>query len=244
MALASKGLRASAIVHLFASINLSRTKDFAVWRDMVAREPKLAAIIVREVSFDRFFNRERAGKPRKEQQPPRFTDPASLPLMPNVRLVTWCTELLIDQTRMALSCLSLFPNLTELRLSAAFDHFNSLARVLAPCRQLKALHLVENRVNRGGRMSHPHSGPTFDLTSLETLEVQCQNPADYIIDLITHSPPRALKSLTIGNPAAQFPCSHAVINQLFKLAAPSLVDLEVEPSFHEREFSSASLITH
>ncbi|KAJ7447289.1 hypothetical protein B0H11DRAFT_2082853 [Mycena galericulata] len=240
MALASKTLRAATIIHLFAAINLSQSEDFRVWSGMVVRNPKLAAKIVKEVSFDRFFNRDRAGKPRRQRQSLRLRDLRSIPQMPHVRLVTCCTELFIDETPLALSCLALFPNLTELRLRAAFKHFHSLAQVLATSPQLKALYLVETqcyspRVNRQGPVSRPYCGPTFDLTVLEKLDVQCLNPADFIIDLITLSPPRALKSLIIGNPAAQLPCSTSVVIRLFRLSAPTLESLEVEPSFYERD---------
>ncbi|KAJ7447301.1 hypothetical protein B0H11DRAFT_2082897 [Mycena galericulata] len=247
MALASKTLRAATIIHLFAAINLSQSEDFRVWSGMVVRNPKLAAKIVKEVSFDRFFNRDRVGKPRMQRQSLRLRDLRSIPQMPHVRLVTCCTELFIDETPLALSCLALFPNLTELRLRAAFKHFHSLAQVLATSPQLKALYLVETqcyspRVNRQGPVSCPYCGPTFDLTALEKLEVQCQNRADFIIDMITLSPPRALKSLIIGNPAAQLPCSTSVVNRLFRLGAPTLEDLEVEPSFYEQHYKVLAIL--
>ncbi|KAJ7648647.1 hypothetical protein DFH06DRAFT_1209259 [Mycena polygramma] len=232
MALTSKTLRAEALVHLFAAINLSQPKDRAMWGEMVIREPQLATSIVKEISFDRFFNRNRGGRPRNAQHyPPRPIEPPSLPQMPNVQRVTWCTELLVDQTPMALRYLSLFPNLTELRLSAAFDQFDSLARVLAACGRLSALYLSEMRADRYCRMSRPYSGPAFDLAGVQKLEVQCLTSAEFIVDLITHSPPLRLKELIIGGPEGQLPCSSAVLRHILRFAAQSLEVLQVEPSF-------------
>ncbi|KAJ6478057.1 hypothetical protein C8R47DRAFT_1198568 [Mycena vitilis] len=232
IALASKALRAEALIHLFAAINLSQPKDRAIWGEMVTREPQLAASIVKEISFDRFSNRNRGGRPRNAQHyPPRPIEPPSLSQMPSVQRVTWCTELLVDQSPTAVGYLSLFPNLTELRLSAAFDHFDSLAGVLAACGSLTALYLSEMRVDRYCRMSRPYSGPAFDLTRVQKLEVQCLTSAEFIVDLITHSPPLQLKELIIGGPTGQLPCSSAVLRHILRFSAQSLEVLQVEASF-------------
>ncbi|KAJ7098226.1 hypothetical protein C8R44DRAFT_811096 [Mycena epipterygia] len=230
MALVSKTMRSSAIVHLFAALKFSCPEDLHTWLDIVGRTPELGTRIVRSVKFSWNYAMGRAPDAR------RAPDPSSIPYMPNVQAVIWESSD-VEDIAMAGPRLSLFPNMTELCLSGHFRDFESLSKMLGACRRLKILSLMETTVGEDGRIdkSRSHLG-LFDLTALEKLEIHCIDPANYIADLLDHSTPLELRSLAPGNPiSCDVPCSIAVMNKVLRLGASSLEKLVVDPGFGSQQ---------
>ncbi|KAJ7746440.1 hypothetical protein DFH07DRAFT_776340 [Mycena maculata] len=233
MSLASKTMRSWAIRYLFAALEFSCPEDFHTWLDIHRRTPELAGIAKRVTfSSSRQF---RSLPPRRGllQGPDKHLDPdpSSMPLMPNVRSFTWASYRTCD---MAVSRLSLFPNITELHLSVSFG-FDSLSKLLGVCGRLRVLSLDEvdeDPVSLNGRMDRQSS--LFDLTALEKLTIRCTESASYV-DLFDHSPPLQLKFLAFGDLPRALPwyysCSIAVIEKLLRLGADSLEELVLDPSF-------------
>ncbi|KAJ7746436.1 hypothetical protein DFH07DRAFT_589993 [Mycena maculata] len=117
MSFASKTMRSSAIIFLFASLKFCHPEDFHTWLDIHRRTPELARISKRVAFTSRDFWRPRRGLlegPDVHCAP----DPPSIPVMPNVRVVDWESNHPED-VAMAVSRLSLFPKLTELYLSVS-----------------------------------------------------------------------------------------------------------------------------
>ncbi|KAJ7492007.1 hypothetical protein FB451DRAFT_1216657 [Mycena latifolia] len=217
MCLMSKTVRSCTIPFLFATVKFSSADDFDIWLDMFDRTPELGTNIVQEVKICPSGTSLPAGKALRNM------DPSQMPHMPSVRRVLFEFERDPGFSGMAAGYLSMFPNMTELRLSAVFWDMDDVAKLLGACGSLKALWLARRIAHpEGDKLKlHPQSS-RFDLTMLEELVVK-EWFATFVLDLLRHSPPIALKSLAI------LLCQAPVNSQLLTLVAPSLHHLMLYP---------------
>ncbi|KAJ7255375.1 hypothetical protein C8J57DRAFT_1721911 [Mycena rebaudengoi] len=231
MALTSKTMRCSAITYLFAFIYLSWTEDFEMWLDILSREPQLR-FAVRTVKF----YPEGYGSSRRElrrnllkRRGPSVvvSDFSTMAPMPNVQSVIYKTSS-ADLT-VAVPFLLMFPNMTQLDLTSAFDDFDGISKFLGACGKLHALNLVNVKVNDEGGLdkTFPHSS-LFDLSALRKLTVKRTQPPNLIVDLMNHSSPVALESLCFGEPATNAVCSIAAMEKLLTLGVESLHKLVLD----------------
>ncbi|KAJ7249473.1 hypothetical protein C8J57DRAFT_690635 [Mycena rebaudengoi] len=222
MTLTSSSMRSFAIPFLFAAIRFPWSETGEFWAELLESIPDLPTT-TKTVHFrwpSNLLNAEVAH--------------AAIPLMPHVRTVHWSIDCGSDSpiykalnVADASLCLSKFPNMAELHIDGAvFVELTSIAQFLGSCGALSALYLFQGGVVRETALPFDrsaHGRPTlFDLSALETLDVQNGN-GNYVINLLEHSPPRALKSLTLGA------CSPGTTRKLFALGSRTLERLLVYP---------------
>ncbi|KAK7064055.1 hypothetical protein R3P38DRAFT_2822111 [Favolaschia claudopus] len=251
MALVSKTMRSFAIEHLFSAIHFACTQDLTWWMNMVRRTPRLS-LIVREVKFsdphpDWIKRHRKAVRARRTLR--GAPSPPKLSVMPNVRSVTWEREAYpLEITSVVIPYMALFPQVKELRLmNISFIGFDKLAALLSVCGTLRLLALSGIHVYAPESdddltsKAKAHAPPTFDLGSVETLQIaSCGDfdpfddsglgQLDFVSQLIDESPPTKLKSLTLydaDDPDFAFfmPCSPVAMEKLLSLSASSLTEL-------------------
>ncbi|KAJ7255404.1 hypothetical protein C8J57DRAFT_608285 [Mycena rebaudengoi] len=234
MTLTSSSMRSSAIPFLFDAIRFPWSESGEFWAELLESIPDLPTT-TKTVHF---------------RWPPNLLNAevahAAIPLMPHVGTIHWSISCGSDPPiRQALNvadaslCLSKFPNMAELHMdNAMFLDLASIAQFLGSCGALSALNLYRGGVALETALPFDHSAhgrPTlFDLSALETLDVQSVGNGSYVIDLVEHSPPRALKSLTLRA------CSPGTTRKLFALGSRTLV---VYPSFKCHRLWPACLLS-
>ncbi|KAJ7699643.1 hypothetical protein B0H17DRAFT_1196254 [Mycena rosella] len=156
---------------------------------------------------------------------------------------------------MEVAYMPLFPSLQNIRLADIwFDQLTTLTPFLGACGSPKALSFSNTRIDK---QPYDYSDSeweviaagrkliSFDLTGLEALAVIpiCAEEEDFIVTLVEHSPPAKLRSLTFESFTydGQVPCPISTMEKLLQLAAPSLVNLVIDPAWtdssHENQIS-------
>ncbi|KAJ7255398.1 hypothetical protein C8J57DRAFT_608150 [Mycena rebaudengoi] len=223
MALTSSSMRSSAIPFLFAAIRFPWSETGEFWAELLESIPDLPTTI-KTVHFRGILHLRDAEVAH-----------AAIPLMPHVRTVHWSINCGSDsRTHDVLNvadaslCLSKFPNMAELHLNTSFT-FASVAQFLGSCGPLSALYLYQcgeiGAIQVPFNHSAHRSSTLFDLSALETLNVQSVGDGIYAVDLVEHSPPRALKSLMLGV------CSPWTMRKLLALGSRTLERLLVYPCY-------------
>ncbi|KAJ7199253.1 hypothetical protein GGX14DRAFT_662564 [Mycena pura] len=237
MALVSKTMRSIAIQFLFATIQFSWAEDVKLWIAMMRRMPELGIWIVKEVFFYSpnlgtakglpLKKRRKTGKNRHRAA----VGVLDIPQMPSVRLVSFegdsCRPCATNSAKLV-PYLSVFPSMTELHISCMmFADIEDLATLLGACEKLRSLTFINFEVyspahDNDWNEKDQLSSSLFDLTAVEKLRVVCDDSADFLLELMDHSRPDGLKSLTLGDAYTETPCSVNVAEKLFAMSAQSL----------------------
>ncbi|KAJ7757054.1 hypothetical protein B0H16DRAFT_677440 [Mycena metata] len=237
LCLTSRMIRSWAIEHLFSVVSFSCAQDISWWNIMVGRTPSLQTI-VRKV---RFASDPSAAKGHPGRYPIELhdaVDPRRMLTMPNVHAVAW--DVFSGNFSLAIQYLTLFPNMNELLLFniVGLDTSDDAAQLFGACGRLRVLS-VRSETLYGNEEVHPKSGsptgagvPQIDLTALEELTfIDCTPEEIFLYELMEKSRPFHLKSLTFRGEEDPYPVR--AMEKLLRLAAPSLVHLGVNPSFHD-----------
>ncbi|KAJ7150915.1 hypothetical protein C8R43DRAFT_1191477 [Mycena crocata] len=252
MCLVSKAMRSSAIIDLFSIIHFVCVEDFAWWLEMTDRTPSLGSV-VKKVKFSD-PTRGWIKRHRGIQSPTRLDDcdePPVIHPIPTVRIIELKAGMVLPP--MLIAHMTLFPNTEKLYLrDMHLDSMSTITSILGAFGKLKVLHLSSVLMEDDGIASklaelariHSKVPPSsivppssFDLTGLEELVIKgCydedeEDAHDFLIDVMTKSPPQALRSLTLGGVHNEEPCSIKCIEKLLRVGAPSLVNLTIEPEF-------------
>ncbi|KAJ6572129.1 hypothetical protein B0H19DRAFT_1132670 [Mycena capillaripes] len=245
MSLVSRTMRFLAIKHLFSIIHFACPEDFPRWFDMVHRTPTLVTIVKRvKFSEPHYFwlKYHRSPPGFSENQPPSARKlaiapiPPIIPPLPNVSVVEW--DSVGFKLKMAVEYMALFPNVQQLHLNDMyFLGLNSFTNFLGACGSLKVLSVNETFIEpRDGDRLQPG---TLNLNGLEELAIT--DTADlegeeYLVHLVEHCSPAGLKVLnfgSLGHASYNEPCSLWAMERLLRFAAPSVVNLMIEPTFFD-----------
>ncbi|KAJ7746465.1 hypothetical protein DFH07DRAFT_776362 [Mycena maculata] len=141
---------------------MSSVEDFAAWMDRLTEMPELDMQIVREVIISRSFCRLRQTLKQNLFQ--------NLPRMLSVRRVIFLSVFDANFNVTATPCiLSMFPNMTELHLSAVFHDLKDMSKLFSSYGKIKNLSLAS----------------------------YFNDPYAFISSLLNHCPPVGLRSLEI-----------------------------------------------
>ncbi|KAJ7581773.1 hypothetical protein C8J56DRAFT_958271 [Mycena floridula] len=239
LALTSQTLRSAALVHLYSEIDLSSQSDFDQWESMVARSPELGNRIVKTVRYDPLrqsrgrkqpldpymqYNipEEMFRKPRP-QSPPRY--PYRIAQIPSV------TTLHCFGQPSPISFLSLFPNMTHLRLrTCTLDHWLEVTDYISSCPRLLK-HLALEHVSLIGAYVPESVSARCDLSELETLALLGHESG--LDELFRHITIPPLRSLNLGDDKGRPACSPAVFLTLLQASAHSLEHLVIDPTMFD-----------
>ncbi|KAJ7434166.1 hypothetical protein FB451DRAFT_296833 [Mycena latifolia] len=168
--------------------------------------------------------------------------PLIIPPMPNVRVVELHHRYDELELEIAVAYMDLFPSMQKLCLvELCFPSLISLARFLSACGSLKVLSFQQTMVDDWSEDDSDDIAVylklcSSNLTELEELSVT----SNYFIEredpltlLVEHFPQAKLKSLSFESLHSDDPCSMPAMERLFRLIAPSLVNLVVHPTFRQ-----------
>ncbi|KAJ7074973.1 hypothetical protein B0H15DRAFT_868385 [Mycena belliarum] len=242
LSLVSHTMRSMAIEELFSVAHFACAEDFARWLDMLSRTPRLVNVVkkVRLSNPGLAWLRRRRGMETGTNLAQSVVPPL-IPPMPNVRVVEWQDGYMQAlNPEMAVAHMAVFPNMQRLQFEhTLFSNMAALTRVLAACGSLKALAFLDTTTQSEPESDSSDSniahGP--HLTELEELGASStfNGGEDFLVNLVERFPPTHLRSLSFQNfrQSYQSPCSVAAMEKLLRLAAPSLVNLVIEPNFRE-----------
>ncbi|KAJ7636881.1 hypothetical protein FB45DRAFT_907605 [Roridomyces roridus] len=246
MSLVSRATRFLAIMHLFSSISFTCVEDFEWWLSMLERTPDLANLVQRVKFDDRDTTRSRRCLGRRSVR--RLSESSIAPIippLPRVHLVEWNARGEQPPIQMMTAHMSLFPHLQRLQLTNTFfASFARFAALVGACGQLRCLSFkditaidVPQSDSESPVEFTPSDPITPDLTALDELRVQGFDTepgyGEFVARLIQEYPPTQLQTLIFGHVLEDMveACSLAATETLLKLAAPSLVNLVLAPSF-------------
>ncbi|KAJ7636887.1 hypothetical protein FB45DRAFT_907619 [Roridomyces roridus] len=219
MCLASKTTRSSALPFLFAAITLSSEEDVETWSEMLKHSPELGTRIVRKVKLSKHPTRRLL---------PEMT--SVLFRMPSVqRIVLHAPKFDPHFWKTVTTYLPIFPNKTELYLTARFIEWGMLLDILGAFQTMKALVFLDtcslgpSAIDAVSAFQSRVPSSRFDLSKLERLVLQRSYP-DIGYALLNHSPPAALRSVVLNGLS---PSPLPVFAKLMAVTVESLESISV-----------------
>ncbi|KAJ7636888.1 hypothetical protein FB45DRAFT_1001819 [Roridomyces roridus] len=221
LVLVSKSIRSLTIPHLFSELEFGGVGRFQEWREMVAREPRMATCPKRvEVALS-------------EHEITSVADVGPIAPLLNVDLVIWRGNL-----RIFTGFIPLFPNATRFGIKKTSNYtFQQLCNFLGACGRMRALTFSETDYKDRGMGHGQIPFAPLDLSALEDLSVirVGDRKKNYFIRLLNASQPHNLKSLSFGDMFRDEPCSLQSAERLLQFAAPTVCELLLDPLFPDSD---------